>query len=339
MSDSTNPDPSRDGAAERMLRESFKANVLSPEALRRIRRATEQEWRSATRVAPRPRWRSLAAAASVAMLGMGAGGVWLVAGFPSDAGATLGTLASYDAPGVVEVRPLRRDVILAEGSTVRAGHELDVLGNSLVVLRGGGNMRLARASAIEVEGENVINLKRGELYVDIPPGSQMNRAFHVVTGAGEFRHVGTQFAVAIVEGQTRLRVREGQVLWRADAGDSTVPAGTELIIEKDGKATRRSIATAGREWAWMESLTPDVVIEGRPVIEFLEWFARETGRKLVMDDATREQAASIRMHGDVHALTVTEALSAIMATTTLRYELPEGAIRVSSTRESETPRR
>ena len=37
----------------------------------------------------------------------------------------------------------------------------------------------------------------------------------VVTPAGEFRHVGTQFAVAIVNGMTRLRVREGSVLWHA----------------------------------------------------------------------------------------------------------------------------
>jgi ferric-dicitrate binding protein FerR (iron transport regulator) len=336
MSDSTHDDPSRDGAAERMLREGLATNVLSPEALRRIRAATEQEWRSATRVAPRPRWRALAAAASLAILGVGVGGAWLADATPGDA-AVLGTLASSDAPGVLEVRRLRRDLAIADGSTLRAGHDLDVLGNSLVTLRGGGNVRLARASAIAVEADNVVRLKRGELYVDIPPGSQTERPFHVVTGAGEFRHDGTQFAVSIVEGQTRLRVREGRVLWRADTGESTVPAGTELIIGKGGKATRRFIATAGREWAWMESMTPMPAIEDRPVIEFLEWFARETGRKLEIDDVTRQQAASIRMHGHVRALTMTEALSAIMATTTLRYELPEGVIRVSSAGESKTP--
>ncbi len=159
-----------------------------------------------------------------------------------------------------------------------------------------------------------------------------------MTDAGEFRHEGTQFAVAIVEGQTRLRVREGRVLWRAGAGESPrCIAGTEVIIDRNGKATRRSIATAGRDWAWTESMTPEIAIENRPLIEFLEWFARETGRKLVIDDAARKQAASIRMHGNVRGLTVTEALSAVMATTTLRYELPEGVIRVSSTRESKTP--
>ena len=134
-------------------------------------------------------------------------------------------------------------------------------------------------------------------------------------------------------------MREGSVLWRAAEGDSTVNAGTEVIIDRNRKVTRRSIATAGRDWAWTESMAPEVDIENRPLLEFLEWFARETGRKLVIaDDAARKQAATIRMHGNVRGLTAMEALSAVMASTSLRFELPEGVIRVSSTRDSTAPR-
>jgi ferric-dicitrate binding protein FerR (iron transport regulator) len=271
------------------------------------------------------------------MLAAGTGGAYLAMNSTSGGGAILGELASFDAPGMSETHRFRRDVLFAEGAKLRVGQVLEVRGDSLVTLNGAGNLRVARGSAIEVEARNVISLKRGELYVDIPPGSDARGAFHVVTDAGEFRHDGTQFAVAIVAGQTRLRVREGRVMWRAQAGESAVHAGTEVIIEKSGKSSRRSIATAGRNWAWMESMTPAAAIENRPLMEFLEWFARETGRKLVIDDAARKQAASIRMHGNVRGLTVTEALSAVMATTTLRYELPEGVIRVSSAGESKTP--
>jgi hypothetical protein len=38
----------------------------------------------------------------------------------------------------------------------------------------------------------------------------------------------------------------------------------------------------------------------------------------------------------VRGLSAMEALSAVMASTTLRFELPEGAIRVSSARDSKT---
>ena len=57
----------------------------------------------------------------------------------------------------------------------------------------------------------------------------------------------------------------------------------------------------------------------------------------MIDDAARKQAATIRMHGNVRGLTRMEALSAVMAATTLRFELPEGVIRVSSARDSTTP--
>ena|SRR5688572_15118447 len=337
MSDVKNGERSRDDAAERVLRDGLKANALSPEALQRVRQATEREWRSMTPQPARRGWRPFAAAASIAVLAAGIAWTYLALYPGPGSGAILGELADFDAPGIVEERPLRRDVVLARRSELRAGQSLDVRGDSLVALNGGGNLRVARASAFEIHSEAAIVLKRGALYVDIPPGSRTADAFRIVTGAGEFRHEGTQFAVAIVDGHTRLRVREGRVLWRTGDVDATVDAGTELLVDGKGKATRRSIATAGRDWAWTESMAPEVAIEDRPLLEFLEWFARETGRKLVIDDAARGQAAAIRMHGNVRGLTLTEALSAVMATTTLRYELPEGVIRVSSTRESKTP--
>ena len=85
---------------------------------------------------------------------------------------------------------------------------------------------------------NAVKLERGELYVDIPPGSRGSDRFMVITPAGEFRHVGTQFAVAIVNGMTRLRVREGSVLWHAAEGDSTVNAGTEVVIDRNRTVTQ-----------------------------------------------------------------------------------------------------
>jgi ferric-dicitrate binding protein FerR (iron transport regulator) len=340
MSDSINNEPG-EGAAEQALREGLRAPALSAEALRRIRQATEQEWRAAytpdvSAAAPRRRWLSLAAAASIAVLAGVVG--WNV--FMSDApgnGAVLGQVARFDAPGIAESRYLRRDLVLDAGAPLRAGQAFEVRGDSLVTLAGGGNLRVARDSALEVVAANTVKLERGELYVDIPPGARGSDHFRVITPAGEFRHLGTQFAVAIVNGLTRLRVREGSVQWHAVEGDSTIDAGTEVLIEKR-TVTRRPITTVGRDWVWAETMAPDIEIENRPLQEFLDWFSRETGRKLVLaDDAVRQQAATIRMHGNIHGLTAMEALSAVMAATTLRFDLPEGLIRVSSARESTTP--
>jgi len=341
MSNSNDTKNGEEDVAERALREGLRAPALSAEAMQRIRAAAQEEWLANVQ-APAPantrrRWLPLAVAASVVMLAATIG--WNVfMTNTGDTGAILGEVARVDSPGVVESRYLRRDITLASGSPLRAGQTLEVRGDALVTLAGGGNLRVARASSIAVLAANAVSLERGELYVDIPPGSRGSDRFMVVTPAGEFRHVGTQFAVAIVNGMTRLRVREGSVQWHATEGDSTVNAGTEVTIDSNRTVTRRPIATAGREWAWAESLAPDIEIENRPLHEFLMWFSRETGRKLVLtDDAAREQTANIRMHGNVRGLTAMEALSAVMAATTLRFELPEGVIRVSSARDSTTP--
>jgi ferric-dicitrate binding protein FerR (iron transport regulator) len=340
MSDLKNSNGEDEGVAERALREGLRTPALSPEAMQRIRAATQAEWRAnvqaPAQAGARTRRLSLAAAASVLMLAAAIG--WNVfMTNTGDSGAVLGQLARFDAPGLVESGYLRRDLAMNPGAPLRAGQGFDVRGDSLITLVGGGNLRVARASSIQVLAVNAVKLERGELYVDIPPGLRGSDRFMVVTPAGEFRHVGTQFAVAIVNGMTRLRVREGSVQWSATDGESTVNAGTEVTIDQNRRVTRRPIATAGRDWAWAESMAPDIEIENRPLQEFLVWFSRETGRKLILaDEEVRKQTATIRMHGDVRGLTAMEALSAVMAATTLRFELPEGAIRVSSARDSTT---
>jgi len=45
----------------------------------------------------------------------------------------------------------------------------------------------------------------------------------------------------------------------------------------------------------------------------------------------RKLAKTIRMHGSVRNLTPEEALSSVMAATSLSFQLSEGVIRVSST--------
>jgi ferric-dicitrate binding protein FerR (iron transport regulator) len=250
----------------------------------------------------------------------------------------MATLARAQAPGVVELRSLWRETAVDVGSKLTAGQDLAARGGALLALRGGGNLRLAPDSELEVLSANSVRLQRGELYVDIPPGAHADAGFVAVTGAGEFRHVGTQFALAVIDGATRLRVREGSVEWAAARGQSTVDAGTEMLIDRDQRVTRRPLEPASDAWSWISAMAPEVDIEGRPLAEFLEWVARETGRNLLItDEGTRRQIATIRMHGSVRGLDPLQALNAVMASTSLRFELPAGAIRVSFASESPPP--
>jgi ferric-dicitrate binding protein FerR (iron transport regulator) len=329
MSDPTEKD-NGEGAAERALRDGLRADRLSPEAMQRIRSATEAEWRAQTRTPQSRRGRWAVAAAAALVLACGAG---FLAMRPAGDDAVFGQLARVGAAGVAEQRQIGSDVLLPAGSNLYANQSLEVRGDALIALEAGGNLRAARGSVVEIVAADRVELERGELYVDIPPISLRSGSFVVITPEGEFRHVGTQFAVAIVNGGTRVRVREGSVKWAGSGGESVVSAGNEAVIDRNQKITQTPLATSGREWAWVESLAPEIEIEGRPVIEFLRWFARESGRKLVIDDRTvRDQTTEIHMHGSIRGLSALEALSAVMSATSLQYELPDGAIRVSSAR-------
>jgi ferric-dicitrate binding protein FerR (iron transport regulator) len=314
---------------ERALHDALHTEVLSTEALQRIRDSVANEWQ-AQFARSRRRHIGFAAVATLAVAAIA--GWWSLASpAASGGGARLGALARFEAPGVLQVRSFARNLPLGEGAPLQVASRLDFRGDSLVELAGGGNLRVARESRLEIAGVDTVRLTRGELYVDIPPGARSGRSFVVRTDDGEFRHVGTQFALAIVDGRTRLRVREGSVRWHAGTDDATVSAGTEVLIDGAGTWTQRVIPTAGRDWAWVETMAPEFDIENRPLAEFLEWASRETGRRLVFaDEGARRQVDRIRMHGRMHGLTIMESMSAVMGSTSLRVDLADGLIRVSS---------
>ena len=340
MKDTNIPELPEDIEADQVLRDNLRVHALSPEALARVRRATEAEWR-AEHAAPAARrnWMPYAAAATVALFALTAALIFRP-GIPSTpSGLPLAQLVRADAPGVMELKSWWRESPVTAGAELRAGQHFDARGDTLLTLRGGGNLRFARGSGFEVLASDAVRLESGEMYVDIPPGSREARSFVAVTAAGEFRHLGTQFALAVNDGSTRLRVREGRVQWQGTGSESIVEAGTEVMIDQNQGVTRRAVDSAGSHWSWAESMTPDIDIQGKPLAQVLDWVARETGRKLVIaDEATRQKVATIRMSGNVRGLEPLNALKAVMESTSLRLDLPAGTIRVSSPGEPTTRR-
>jgi ferric-dicitrate binding protein FerR (iron transport regulator) len=320
----------------RILREALHADTLTDEALIRIRAATEAEWRSTVAVQPR-RWMPVAIAASLLGVAVVAG-LAVVGSYEADRGGeVLANLVLSESPGVTQVRTFRSNVSIAAGESLLSDRTYQAQGQALLALETGGNLRIAAGSKFEVVGKGTVQLDAGEMYVDIPPGMHTPAAFVLTTPAGEFRHVGTQFALAVANGETRLRVREGVVHWVTADGQSAVQAGSEVHISRDGKASHRAIAPSDKAWDWTSVTTPNFEVDNRPLQEFLTWVARESGRELVLvDEATRTQVATIQMHGSVNGLTPMQALSAVMAATSLRFELPEGKIRVSFASDSPT---
>lgn len=313
---------------ERALTEALRPRALDPAALEQIRARVKDEWRATHSPAEAThwgRWASLAAA--VVLVAFVAAVYWQ----PRGERFTFGTVARLEVGmadarvGFLHVEPL------GPGDVLKTGVVLQTRGPVLVALADGGTLRVAADTELELTGPDRGLLRRGQIYVDLPPGTKTRAPFEIETRAGTVQHVGTEFEVISNDRLVRLRVREGRVHLIQAANAIDADAGTELTALNDGTVTRGSVATYGRDWLWVAALAPDYDIEGKPLLGFLEWASRETGRRVMFSDAhARAVAERTILHGSVRGREPLDALSSVLATTSLTYEIRGDAIWIQS---------
>jgi hypothetical protein len=303
--------PEEDEPIERTLQAGLSRTALTDEAYARMHAAVAAEWQTVVRARPRTpsrRWLAVVSGLAAALI---------------VATVLVSVFSKKQSLGVI-ARPLELR------STLSVGKVLVARAPVLVELRDGGSLRIAPGAQFEVTGADEVFLRRGEIYTDLPPNIQRASTFVVRTPFGLVEHLGTQFDVA-VNGELRIRVREGSVRLRRGSQTETAVAGTELVVPRVGTPSRRSTATRGPEWSWVEALEPDYPIENRRLADFLQWAARETGARLhFQDEHAREVAERTRLHGSVQGLSATQALETVFATTSLRYNFEQDRIEVSS---------
>jgi ferric-dicitrate binding protein FerR (iron transport regulator) len=216
----------------------------------------------------------------------------------------------------VSKQPLRARETLQTGADGRA---------ALTVARS-ISLRLDHHTRIAFIDSRRIEVLSGAVYVDsgIAPGAR--RELFLVTPAGAVRHVGTQYEVRLVSGGTRIRVREGRVELSGSTGSSEqLSAGEQLFVARDGGHRREPALAHGDDWSWIGEVAAPFEIEGRPLREFLDWFARETGSSIVFADPQAEtEAATAVLHGSISGLRPDEALQVVLPTTRLRGTLRDG---------------
>jgi ferric-dicitrate binding protein FerR (iron transport regulator) len=332
MSDGSNVRDGRVGdQIEHVLREALRVPMLNAEALARIRTASEQEWRQASgstqsrTTSRRALWASLAAAAAVLAFVT----VWYIV--PAANSTNFGLIARSNV-GAANVRfQFVRQRALQAGDTVRTGDKLTAHGPVLISLSGGGTLRVAADTVLEITGAAQARLRRGQVYVDLPPGASAEQPFRIVTREGTIEHVGTAFEVLENDWIMRVRVREGRVLLHRDTEHIVANAGTELTAMPGTAVSRREIETYGRDWLWVAALAPDYEIEGRPLLGFLEWASRELGRPLKFSDShAHDVAQRTILHGSVRGREPLDALASVLATTSLTYEIRGDTIWIQS---------
>ncbi len=232
--------------------------------------------------------------------------------------------------GTVEVRSDSQrewSALREELQSLPPGTQLRTLAGSRagIMLEPGVSLRLAEATEIVLESGSRLRVLTGKIYLDTG-GARSTSAIEVITEAGTATDIGTQFEVLYQGRDYRLRVREGRVLLRRDAGEVDGRAGDQLTIRAGGALERSHVGQDDPDWDWVESLAPAPDINQQPVTVLLTWVARETGRavRFATPDIERKAGTTI-LHGNIRHLLPLEALSVMLATTDLEYALPDEA--------------
>jgi ferric-dicitrate binding protein FerR (iron transport regulator) len=322
----------RDPAGERALQALF-AHAAPREAppesdAAEIRAAVYAEWDAVTgrRVFLRRVGFGAAAAAALAA----------AAFFAIDTGppAPLPTVARVERlqGAVLVTAEGGRDAPLRNGDAVTAGTTLATgAGEVALRLASGGSLRLAPQTRLTLTAANAVDLASGALYFDSERPNAAAERFSVVTRGGTLRDVGTQFMAQVDAASLAVGVRDGSVSLTRGRDVFAAGAGEQLTTADGSNEVRReSIPTFGADWAWVERLAPPFEIDGRHLIEFLQWVAAQTGRTLEFADPATQRIAQDTVLSGAIDLEPLPKLVAVLALTDLGYSVDGGRLVIAA---------
>jgi ferric-dicitrate binding protein FerR (iron transport regulator) len=301
----------------RLVRLASPGPEIPADGRERIKAALRPEWRQAVAARRRRRrllWAGggLAAAASLIL------GVVLWNGIDNGGRATVGPVAHLAlVAGNVEIVPPSGAPWHGSpddlGEAILSGSWLRTDEGSRVALDlgAGRSLRLDVGSRLRIASESAVLLDRGAVYID--SGEAGNAGIEVRTTLGIARELGTQFELRRMDDTLTIRVREGSVSFDRNGDRLEIAHGSSVRVSSDGSVERGLTRPNSAEWNWVLEAAPALEIEGRTVVAFLDWVARESGLWVRFADAEVERlAATTILHGSVEGLTPKEAAEAVL---------------------------
>jgi ferric-dicitrate binding protein FerR (iron transport regulator) len=223
------------------------------------------------------------------------------------------------APGRPEWEPLRGiNAPIVPGTELRAT-EAGRLG---LTLADGASLRLDAGTDLTIASARRFELTRGAAYVDVG-ATVLGEPYAIATPYATVSEIGSQIEATVADDSLRLRVRDGEASIVTTAGDDvTAATGEQLHIDGEGDVVRDYVMPHDGDWAWVETLAGTPIVDGRPLTQFLDWVARETGRPIRYDSPlTETSVATAVLQGNADNLTPMQALDVMLSMTEFDYSL------------------
>jgi hypothetical protein len=307
-----------DGDLARLLTVTGPRHQPSAIAAAEVRAAVEAEWkRSVAARRKRRQYMNWAAAAGVAIAAVA---IWMARPLYLPGSEPVASLVRVIGDVQMDAGDghwiqLASGNVVAAGAVIRTGRD----GLAAMDIENGAELRLDSGTRLAFNDASEASLSQGAVYVD--SGQRAGAPaedFLLDTPLGSVRHLGTQYEARVADSELRVGIREGRVEISASRGTVLGGAG-EMLTISDGGTTRSRIAPTASEWNWVNEVTPPFSVEGRSVDEFLAWAGRETGRNVVYaSPAAERQARSVTLRGTVEGLAPDQAVTAVLATTSLQ---------------------
>lgn len=328
MSKQHDGSPPDDEGIEKLLRHVGARDEPSVDVMNEVQQAVHAQWREM--LVERSRRRRTVAygvAASIAIVVVVAAVTiqWIapnrdpVATIARIDGSLQLTAASAEEPAAARV-----------GQPVSVGERLRTDAGTRVALafNDGLSVRIDAGSAVELVAPDRLLLSAGAVYVDADPGRPHDDSLEVQTRAGIVRHVGTQYQVQQDVHAVEIAIREGRVEIAGLQGANRASAGEVLRILSGGSIERTSISPYDASWQWAIAAAPPFNIDNRLLSDFLDWVARETGKRIVYASPRALQVAqSVVLRGSIGGLDPESALVPVLSTTDLRrFATQDGSI-------------
>lgn len=309
-------------AIGRLLRLAGPRPEVPPEVRERVHAAVRGEWRAAVRRRRIFRWRFPGALAAAVVLA-----VALASRGPIEPAAPIATVSQVAA---VDSAPAGGS--FAPGDRIYAGDPIETGGYGVALAaRNGLSLRLSAGTSASFASSGELILQAGRVYADTGDALFRERIVTVRTPVGSATDIGTRFAVEYLDGDMSVAVRHGRVDVAHRQESYTAAAGERLRIIDDTIVTFEEISPADSSWDWTAALAPAFDIESHTLLDFLKWAARETGKELVFENEdVRIATMGTRPFGSISDLTPTEAVHAVLPTTSFGYRMDEQQIVITA---------
>ena len=327
----------RDDALEQLLKKASPRPVPSSDDVAQVRQVVRAEWRSVARRQRRRRSVLRYAMAATVLLGL----FVVFNAFRVQTGAEIEVASIQKSVGSIyllgDASELRQT---NDMSGVSTGQTIVTSGEAGMTLAwgNGGSLRVDEKTRVEFVARDVVYLHSGRVYFDSVPSTMIAgvtasdvQSFAVHTDHGRVTHIGTQFMTQAHDDALIVSVREGEVAIVGNTHNHTAMPGEQVTLQGRQRPSVLRIGMTGGDWEWAGRMAPAVVVDGKPLIEFLDWAGREMGLRVEFEGDAEAISRQAYLRGRIDT-EPSEALRLRLASAALTWRIDGGVIYISSER-------